>query len=295
MTNNLIKFKQERDFGDIFNVTFSFIKQEYKRLGTVLLFYVVPLLIISAIFGSLYSVKVQEITQNSMPQSGTANPFNTFSAMGSMIGFVLLYLLATIISSNMLLCTVLCYIKLYVKQNTEGFTTNDVWREVMKNFGRLLIASIVVGIVVVVGFMLCVIPGIYLGVALSLVFAIMVFEEISFSESFKRSLNLVKSKWWFTFGIFIVTGIIIYILSILLSIPAMALGFKTMFYNLKQPTDAGMNFSVGFHILNSVTSVITQLFSIILIVMTAFLYYSYVEEKEKPSLLEKIDQINDNE
>jgi hypothetical protein len=56
-----------------------------------------------------------------------------------------------------------------------------------------------------------------------------------------------------------------------------------------------MDFSVGFYIVNSLTQLLTQLLSVIPIVITAFIYYSTVEKVEQPSLMDKIGQIGDNE
>lgn len=295
MTNNSINFKQIRDFGDIFNATFNFISQEFKRMGTAILYYVVPLLLLSAITTTIYSVKLQEITQTMTSQMGNENPFAAFQAMGAIGGYVFLNLIISLIATNMLLCSVLCYIKMYITKGKEEFTINDVWREIMKNFGRILIASIIIGLVIMVGFVLCILPGLYLAVPLSLVFSIMIFEETDFSIAFNRSFKLIKSNWWNTFAIFIVTGILIYILTILLSIPAIIMGFKTMFFNMKNTQQLGMNFSVGFYVVNSITSLLSQLFYIIPLTMTAFIYYSLVEKHEKPSLIEKIDQMIENE
>jgi len=293
MVNKSINFKQERDFGDLFNATFSFIAQEYKRLGTAILYFTVPFMLLSSIATTFYFEKNQEITQ-SLKNAGNSDPMAIFSKIGSLFGYIGLMSFFTIIASTILFCTVFGYIKLYVRGG-EDFTVNDVWREAMKNFWRLLGASIVVGLVVGIGFVLCIIPGIYLGVALSIIFCILVFEEKNFSESFSRSLKLINTNWWFTFGVVIVSTIIIYILSALVSVPSFIMGFKSLFSNMKNFPDMNMQFSVGFYVVNSITQLISSIFLVIPVILTAFLYYSFVEKVEKPSLMEKIDQINDNE
>lgn len=294
MTKNAINFKKERDFGDLFNATFGFISQEFKRLATAVLYFVVPFLLVSAIAMTLYSVKSQEMMQT-IVQGDKPDPFAVFSIMGSLYGYIGVAMLLALVSVTVLVGTVFGYIKLYIQNGTDGFTINDVWMQVTTNFGRLLIAVFVVGLVVLVGTMLCVIPGIYFGVALCLVFGIMMFENKNFGDAFGRSMKLINTNWWLAFGILIIVGIIVYILMIFVSIPSMIFGFKSMFTNFKSGQIQPMNFSIGFYILNALTSVITQLFMVIPLVLTAFLYYSTVEKVEKPSLMDKIDQINDNE
>ena len=294
MTNSTINFKQERDFGDLFNATFSFISQEFKRLGTAILYFVFPFFIVSAIAMTIYSVKMQEMSQ-AMMQGDKSDPFAIFSILGSMMGYVAATMLISFVTTSVLMCTVFGYIKLYIQKGPEGFTINDVWLEVTRYFWKALIATIIVGIVVLVGIIFCVIPGIYLGVALFIVFPIMIFEDKNFGTSFSRSMKLINTNWWLTFGILIVTGIIIYVLAIFVSIPSVILGFKSLFANIKQNQMPVIDFSIGFYILSAITNLINNLFIVIPLVMSAFIYFSYVEKVEKPSLMDKIGQIRDNE
>jgi hypothetical protein len=294
MTKKSINFKQERDFGDLFNATFSFISQEFKRFATAILYFVVPFLLLAAIAMTIYSVKAQEMMQTFI-QDSKPNPFAVFSIMGSLFGYIGFAMLLSLVATTVLLCTVYGYIKLYVQNGTDGFTINDVWMQVTKYFWQFLGSAFVIGLVVMAGSVFCLIPGIYLGVALSIVFCIMMFEGKNFSIAFGRSIKLINSNWWFAFGVLIVVGIIVYILVIAVSIPSMIFGFKSLFANMKTGQIPTMNFSVGFYIVNSITQLITQLFMVIPIVITAFLYYSTVEKVEKPSLMDKIGQINQNE
>lgn len=294
MTNAPINFKQERDFGDLFNATFGFISQEFKKLATAILYFVVPFLLLSAIAITLYSVKVQEMMQT-VTQGDKPDPFAIFAIIGSIMGYVGFMMVMSILATTMLLSTVYCYIKLYIQKGTDGFSINDVWIEVTKYFWSVLLTSIVVALVIGIGMVLCLLPGIYLGVALSIIFCIMIFEDKSFSASFSRSMKLINTNWWGTFGVFIVATIIIYIIAILFSIPGVILGFKSLFANMKTGQAPMMDFSVGFYIVSAITSLFTQFLMVIPIVISAFIYYSTVEKVEKPSLMDKIGQIRNNE
>jgi len=294
MTNTKINFKQERDFGDLFNATFGFISQEFKRLGTAILYFVVPFLLLSAIAMTIYSVKAQEFTQ-AMVQGDKPDPFAIFSVMGSLLGYIGVAMAFSLIAITMLFSTVYSYIKLYVEKGAEGFTINDVWIQVTSNFWALLVASIVTALAVLVGTVFCVLPGIYLAVALSFVFCIMIFEEKKFTDAFKRSMKLINTNWWLTFGVFVIVMIIVYILAILLSIPSMIFGFKSLLSNIKDAQNQMLNLPTGFYIFNAITSLFTQVLMVIPIVISAFLYYSTVEKVEKPSLMDKIGQISYNE
>ncbi|MFA5326751.1 MAG: hypothetical protein WC384_03070 [Prolixibacteraceae bacterium] len=294
MKNKQINFKKERDFGDHFNATFNFITQEYKKLGMAILYFVVPPLLLSAISVTIYSLKAQELTQT-LVKNTQPDPFAVFSVIGPLFGYILIAMIISLISSATLFSTVYGYIKLYISKGSDGFEITDVWEQVKKNFFRILPALVVVGIVVVVGLVLCIIPGIYLGVGLSIVFCIMIFEEKSFSVSFGRSLSLINKNFWPTLGSLFIVTIILYILMILVSLPSMLFGFKSILMNVKHGANAGMNLPVSYYIVNSLTQLVTQVLTVIPIVLTAFIYFDVVEKVEKPSLLEKIDQINENE
>jgi len=294
MKNTSIKFNKERDFGDLFNATFGFINQEFKRLAIAIFYFVVPFLLLSAVASIVYSVKAQELS-HSIDSAGKPDPFAIFSTLGSLMGYVFFMIGTSIIASTMLLCTVLGYIKLYIQRGAEGFSNNDLWMQITENFWRFLGTSIVIGILVCIGLVLCVIPGIYLGIALSIVLCIMIFEEKSFSDSFSRSMKLINTNWWLAFGVFVIAFILYYILSVFISLPSILMGFKSIFTNIKNGQNAAMNLSIDFYVVSAITKLLTQVISVIPIVISAFLYYSFVEKVEKPSLMDKIDQIQDNE
>jgi len=295
MTNNPINFKQERDFGDLFNATFSFITQEFKKLATAILYFVVPFLLLSAIAMTIYNVKAQELMAQAVVPGDKPDPFAIFSAMGSLMSYVGVATLLSLIASSMLLSTVYGYIKLYIRNGSDGFSINDVWLEATKYFWQVLIAAFIVGLVILAGTIFCLIPGIYFAVALCIIFCIMIFEEKNFSAAFSRSFKLINTNWWLAFGVLIITMIIIYILMVFLSIPSMLLGFKSFFANMKSGQHLLTDLSMSFYIVNSLTQLLTQVLMVIPTVLTAFLYFSFVEKVEKPSLMDKIDHINDNE
>jgi hypothetical protein len=52
MENNRIELYKQREFGDVFNATFAFIKQEIKPLGRAILVYILPFVLIQGIISS---------------------------------------------------------------------------------------------------------------------------------------------------------------------------------------------------------------------------------------------------
>ena len=77
----------------------------------------------------------------------------------------------------------------------------------------LLAASIIIGILIVIGLIALVIPGIILAIMFSLVYPVIMLEGKGISESLSRSRVLVSNRWLKTFGLLLVIGIIVAIIN----------------------------------------------------------------------------------
>jgi hypothetical protein len=285
-----IDFKQERDFGEIFNATFGFIGQEFKLLGRAVLYFVLPILIVAAVIVVLIGMEQQK-SLNTFQTGGLYNS-DPISTIGSTFKYTLLTLLMYIIAITVLRCTIYGYIKLYVTKGKDQFNLNDVWGEIKKFFFPVLGTSLVIGLITGIGFVFCLVPGIYLGVSLCVIYISLMFEDEGFSNAFGRSFDLTKQRWWLTFAILLICYIIIYIIYILCSLPAMLLvGFKSFFMASKGTYNSSeLNLTV-YYIISSIAYLILYILFSIPFTATAFQYFSLREIKERPSLQEKIDQI----
>jgi hypothetical protein len=78
----------------------------------------------------------------------------------------------------------------------------------LTRFLPLIGASIVVGLAVVVGTLLCCIPGIYFGIVFAFVGQVVVLERLGVGEALNRSWTLVTGHWWRVFGVLLLIGII---------------------------------------------------------------------------------------
>ena len=157
-----------------------------------------------------------------------------------------------------------------------------------KNFLLILLTGIGYSILVVLGFIFLIIPGIYLSISLSLIFIVRLEEKLRFFDAVSRCIKLIKNNWWFTFGLILVIGLIQVFLVYALYIPNYIMMFVTAFSGIDSET-SGLN-----RILYIFTSIISSLGVLIYSISTiaiAFHYYNLVERKEAPGLLEQIDQI----
>jgi hypothetical protein len=90
------------------------------------------------------------------------------------------------------------------------------WRSslgfVARRLHSLLWLTIVQGVLLVLGFVACVIPGIWLWVSWSVAIPVLFTEDVRGSKALGRSFRLVRGRWWPTFGLvllgFLLTSIV---------------------------------------------------------------------------------------
>ncbi len=96
----------------------------------------------------------------------------------------------------------------------------DIQESFTYAFGRhrllsLLWLGIIVTVMVGIGFVLLIIPGVYLFVALAFAIPVLMLEGLRGMTAISRSMSLVSGRWWPTFGRLLV-GLILYIVAIFL-------------------------------------------------------------------------------
>lgn len=95
----------------------------------------------------------------------------------------------------------------------------QAWAELRPRLLPLLGLTLVVGLAVAVGIALCVLPGIWLMVLLSLATPALVLEHSGVAQSLTRSRDLVRTAWWSIFVILLVTMLFTLGLGQLVSLP----------------------------------------------------------------------------
>jgi hypothetical protein len=106
----------------------------------------------------------------------------------------------------------------------------------------LIGASLLAAVATAIGFVLLIIPGIYIGVRLAFVSQAVVLERRGATDSLSRSWNLVAGNWWRVFGIVLVVSILV---SVLEAIVGNILG-------------AGMNHALGSGIAAAIVGTLIQ-------------------------------------
>ena len=282
MQNNYIQFKQKRELGEIINATFKFIRENYKILFKYFMSLVGPSFILLIAALSYYTYTVPASILQSMD----------FSSGDFIIGFSVLGL-SLLIYYSYLYATIYHYIKSYMKH--EGETDeNEISVGVKNDFGRLVILFLVSAILMFAGFVLFVIPAIYLFVPLSLVAAIMIFKQTNLTDTISYAFTLIKDNWWMTFITLIVAGLLVYIIGLVFQIPLIIytlVKMMTMVQEGGSAADIASNSDWILIVLQVLASLIQYILTSITAIVIAFVYFSLNEEKNLTGTFEQIDNL----
>ncbi len=281
----MINFRQERDFNALISDTFEFIRQEFKPLTKSLLIYAGPFILITAFLAAMYQ---SSIYSNIGDPKEINDPLWGFKAMfGTKY---LLYALSAAISNVVLTLVIYSYIKLYVERGKDNFSPEDVWRTVGYYFIPVFFITIAIGFIIGFGFVLFIIPGIYFAIALIFTVYVKMAENLSFGDAMQRSMYLVKDNWWFTLGVIL---IIYFIASFSGSIFLLPQIIYTFFIGMSAAKGSFEGVSSLFLIISAAGTFIATLFYSIIYITISFHYYSLVEQKDNPELMNEINQINE--
>jgi hypothetical protein len=282
-----IELKRERDFSGVFNVSFSFMSQEIKRLLRVIALYAGVPVVIAVIMNTYYA----QDTFSSIMQ--IVNGTSTYEGPNSLLIFLtsLLGFLAHIFIAGL----VPAYMAEYEVKGKGGFTAADVWNRFMKHFGAIIGYSILATIMLIVGIVFLIIPGIYLSVPFAFILYVKIIEDRDFSGTLSRCFQLVRNNWWATMGIIILAYLIVGVVGGLFSIPAMIVAAINGFLIGTGQQETFQSDSLAFVVSTIFGGLGRYILYPVLYIIIAFQYYSLREQKDRDTLMDKVSSINEQE
>lgn len=284
MAGKYIQFKQERELGEILSVIFKFLRENYKILAKMLLKYSGPAFVLLVAAIAYYSWAATGFSLFTA-SDGSSNFFFSFS----------LLVLAYLLYGASMICTMYHSIASYIEHNGDIKST-EVGAGMKKDFGKLLLLNFLCWIMIVAGFALFIIPGIYLAVPLSLAPAILVFRRQSITDSISDSFELVKDNWWMTFATVLCIGLLIYIIGLVFQIPAFLYVIVKTITSVQQGSaaDPTAMLGTGYIIVTTLSSMIQYIVYSITPVGLAFVYFHLNEKKHFTGTYESIRNLGNN-
>jgi hypothetical protein len=105
-----------------------------------------------------------------------------------------------------------------VRDGRADLTLAETLRRVVPRLGSIVVASIAAAVAIAIGFVLLIVPGLFLLTIWSVVVPVIVLEHVGAFDSFGRSRALVRGYGWTVFGVIVVTFLINVVVSIVLGI-----------------------------------------------------------------------------
>ncbi|MBE5320564.1 hypothetical protein IM793_15460 [Pedobacter sp. MR2016-19] len=280
-----LEFRKKRDFGQVINDTFTFMRQNFKPLIKVYFTFCGLFVLASMLTMLLQQYKMVNIF-NTIGVEGNTNKFGLSSVYSIEYFLSILFSLATYASMSV---AILSYIAVYVKKRNETPTTEEVWGYFKYYFFRIFGSSLLLILMLIISFVFCVVPFFWLFPYVAMIFPIMVIENGSLGYSFTRSFAVIKDNFWVTFGTLIVVWIIVYACMSMVILPT------TLFNMIGMFTHKTPRMSLTLTMITTVLQSICQVFTIIPIITISLAYFSLVEQKENPGLMERISHFGNTE
>lgn len=191
-----------KTLGEILSAAFNIYKANISKLATIVAVVVVPLSLISALISDVVFA----------PGKGRLVVLGEQVEVVHPRGIVMALFLAAITAAiSVIIWAVLeAAIMRAAAQATIGDPVDPEasYRYGFKRLGSVLLVSLLVGLAVLGGFILLIIPGIIFLVFLSVSIPALVVENRRGTDAMSRSWNLVKGHAWHAFGVIVVAGLI---------------------------------------------------------------------------------------
>jgi hypothetical protein len=170
-------------------------------------------------------------------------------------------------------------------------TVSDVKARALSMVGPSLAAAIGSGFVLVFASLL-ILPGIWLSVPIALIFSVVYIERAPFWSSLKRSISLVKSRWWWTLGVAFLPGTVVTI--VILVAAALIFGVLGLATNLVPSFDESSSlYQILERLLQGVLKGVTYMGTVVGIVSSMAAYFHHVERLEATELAERVAALPD--
>ncbi|WP_432410808.1 hypothetical protein [Rasiella sp. SM2506] len=289
---DIIQFKKQRELGSILTDTFKFIRLQWKPLFGLIFRIAGPALILLVLAYVFY----MQTVFGSLGALDTNALFFGSSEFGiSVILSLVLIILAGIAYYGLLYGAVMYSIQSYI-QNKGEIDKKEVITGVKKDFWKLMGISVLTGLMIAVGTLVCIAPGIYLAVVLATTYGILVFEKRSVTDSISYSFELIKGEWWITFATLLVILILYYIIMMIAQIPQYIYFFIKMFTVAETMSSDPSGMFDGIYIaLNGFALLMQYILYVIIVITTGFVYFNLNEKKNFTGTMETIESLGSRE
>ncbi|MFK5889976.1 MAG: hypothetical protein QM486_04520 [Flavobacteriaceae bacterium] len=289
-----INFKRERDLGAIITDTFGFIRTQWKPFFITIFKILWPFVAVTAFFMGMYLYSFSNMFSNLKNMSNSSSPFAMYG--GDFFLWISLLMISVLVTYTLLHLAAMFYIKAYIDDAT-NIDFSSISKQVKTKFWSLLGFFFLSYLLIIIALMLCFFPGIYIMYVFALGVPILIFEDKGVGETIEYCFTLIKTKWWETFGVLLVVGLLVGILGYIFNIPAMIYSIIKMIGLIKDNDPTAMTGLMSdpiYLILTIISYAGRFLLSAISIVATVFVYFDLNEQKFHSGTIETIESLGSN-
>ncbi len=301
MINQPLSLRKVRDFGERIGDTIQFIKFNWVKLLGLYAVFVIPFLLAGIILGA------NSIVDFMTTFSGGLNSMTGATGLKMMFAALMFMFSGASYTSVIYL-----YMDHYEKNNGIAPSIPEIFKRYPKaflyNIGySLLVVAMLIPVVIILALgmfgmknqssmLLLLIPFFFSFILFFFVFMLMVYpvniiSNGGFGSAIPATFNLLKGRWWFSIGYFMILFIIYYFFSMAISTMLNIL-FGLSAINMMDPEKvSGMGKSYAY--IFGLTTLIQQVFYLVIFVGSGIHYYSIHEEKNGSGLEKKIDNIGE--
>ena len=202
--------RRELSLGDVISKTFELYRRDFTK-------YFVLFAVVGVIIGTVTTLARQAFPLPTLPPNPTPQQVSNWfpSFIGALVLLIALISIVAVVFSPIAQGTA---IKLSSEQIEKGHA--EIGTSIRFAVSKLLwiwALSIVVGVIVILGFIALIVPGIILAIMFSLAFPVLLIENKGVLESMGRSRELVSHRWLKTFATFLVLAIVNIVASAIVS------------------------------------------------------------------------------
>ena len=297
-----IELRKARDFGALFNDSVAFLRVNFKSFFGTLLFLSGPFVLLTGLLMGYVQFIAAKITESNM-LSGIYRGNNMFagSSMSTVLIFVLIFLLTTLVTN----ASIALYFTLYDKAKPEELPMQRsgisqllaaaCWRLFYNLLLFSLITSIVVLAIVGIFYLLFLIPVINVIIIPAIVIVVLVFvpafiyiitvanfivirDEILITEAIGKAIKYMRGHFWQTWLFIFCALISLSMLYLLFNMPYLIQGFISGFTRRAPGTNS---FAANHSLMYIIFSALSMLGRMILIspILTCFCVFNFYSQE----------------
>ena len=193
--------------GEILGAAFQLYRRHWRTLVAIAAVVVVPLTLLQYGIGHWVRTNGQQL-QDQVEVSTSFWAMAGASLLAALVGLLLYQVLTGAITRN-----------IAAEVAGQDLDLEQSYRFGFARLGPILVVSILVGLATLLGLIVFIIPGIYIGVRLAVSIQALVVEDKRGTEAMRRSWDLVGGHWWHAAFTMLVAGLITAVVNAVITAP----------------------------------------------------------------------------